>query len=262
MFVTIYLSPAGPFAPGQPEDEARHMQVAPGNGIEVCPRYPVGLRLFMKWDGEERYRSATDVSREGMFVESPDQAEVNALIQVRTTLPGGFDLSALCGVERVVTAEDAVFCGGLPGMGLRFLAMGVGLEESWDAYLTHLKDGTLPEPVDLERSEHNRPAPVKLTRRTQPRRSGRLEVRLRDTPGQETLHTINVSRGGMFIATPVPLEPGERFSLEVVHPVTGSTQLFDVEVRWVRAAGHEPGMGVRILEDDDEGSFVRFVNEG
>jgi hypothetical protein len=44
--------------------------------------------------------------------------------------------------------------------------------------------------------------------------------------------------------------------------VTGSTQLFDVEVRWVRAAGHEPGMGVRILEDDDEGSFVRFVNEG
>ncbi len=262
MHLTLHLSPTGPFTPGEHMSEARHMQVAPGNGVEVCPRYPVGLRLFMKWGEEERYRSATDVSREGMFVESPDQAEIQSMLQIRTTLPGGYAFSALCSVERVVTAEDAAFCGGLPGMGLRFLAMGEGLEDSWDAYLTHLKEGTLPEPVDLERKEHNRPAPVKLTRRTQPRRSGRLEVRLRDVPGMDTLHTINVSRGGMFIATSDPLDLGARFSLQVVHPVTGSAQLFEVEVRWVRAAGHEPGMGVRILEDHDEGSFVRFVNEG
>jgi hypothetical protein len=262
MHLTLHHSPVGPFTPGEPGSEARHMQVAPGNGIEVCPRYPVGLRLFMKWGDEERYRSATDVSREGMFVESPDQAAVESMLQVRTTLPGGLEFSALCAVERVVTAGDAAFCGGLPGMGLRFLAMGEGLEDSWEEYLTHLKDGTLPEPVDLERSEHNRPAPVKLTRRTQPRRTGRLEVRLRNVPGLDTLHTINVSRGGMFIGTSDPLDPGERFSLQVVHPVTGSTQVFDVEVRWVRAAGHDPGMGVRIVEDDDEGSFVRFVNEG
>lgn len=262
MILRPHYGPGGPFAPASDEGEARHMQVAPGNGIEVCPRYPVGLRLFMKWGDEERYRSATDVSREGMFVESPDQADEGILVQVRTTLPGGYELSALCRVERIVSGEDAVFCGGLPGMGLRFLAKGEGLDEAWEAYLTHLKEGTLPEPVDLERSEHNRPAPVQLTRRTQPRRTGRLEVRLRDIPGQDVLHTINVSRGGMFIATPVPLELGERFSLQVVHPVTGSTRCFDVEVRWVRTDGHEPGMGVLILEGEDEGCFVRFINEG
>ena len=257
-----HLSQGGPFSPVRADGEARHMQVAPGNGVEVCPRYPVGLRLFMKWEGEERYRSATDVSREGMFVESPDQAADDGLVHVRTTLPGGYSLSALCRVDRVVTTEDAVFCGGLPGMGLRFLAMDDGLEDAWDEYLTHLEEGTLPEPVDIERSEHNRPAPVKLTRRTQPRRSGRLEVILRDVPGMDILHTINVSRGGMFIGTPDPLDPGERFSLQVVHPVTGTKRTFEVEVRWVRANGHEPGMGVSILEEENEGSFVRFVNDG
>ena len=262
MALRIHLAADPPFSPKDEANEPRLMQVAPGNGVEVCPRYPVGLRLFMKWGEEERYRSATDVSREGMFVESPDQAPVGGLVQLRTTLPGGHDLAVLCKVERVVTGEDTIIGGGLPGMGLRFLAMSEVLEDAWEEYLKHLKDGTLPEPVDLERSEHNRPAPVKLTRRTQPRRSGRLEVHLRDVPGLDLLHTINVSRGGMFIGTDEPLEPGETFFVDVVHPVTGNMGRFEVEVRWVRKSGHEPGMGVRIMEDADEGSFVRFVNEG
>lgn len=262
MFATLDKTPTGPFTSAQPSHEARHLQVAPGNGVEVCPRYPVGLRLFLKWDGTERYRSATDVSVEGMFVESPDQAPMGTMIQVRTTLPGGSRVSALCTVERCVSAEDAVFCGGLPGMGLRFVAMDDVLEAAWAVYLQHLRDGTLPEPVDLERTEHNRPEAVKLTRRVQPRRSGRLEVRLRDLPSADALHTINVSRGGMFIATPSPLSPGEKLGLQVVHPITGSTRCVEAEVRWVRTSGHEPGMGVRILEAEDEGGFARFINEG
>ncbi len=171
MLASVNKMPSGPFAPASPASESRHLQTAPGNGIDVCPRYPVGLRLFLNWGGAERYRSATDVSAEGIFVESPDQAPIGSMTQLRTTLPGGTKISALCRVERVVSEEDATFCGGLPGMGLRFVAMDESLEVAWESYLGHLRDGTLPEPADLERTEHNRPAPVQLTRRTQPRRA-------------------------------------------------------------------------------------------
>ncbi|MEE2829290.1 MAG: PilZ domain-containing protein [Myxococcota bacterium] len=262
MLAHVEKQPVGPFAPAQRVAESTHLQVAPGNGVQPCPRYPVGLGLFLRWDGEERYRSAVDVSAEGLFVESPDQAPLGRMIHLRTRLPGGQSFEVLCRIERVVSTEEAAFCGGLPGMGLRFVLMGPALEARWEEYLDQLRKGTLPQPVDLERSEHLRPAPVELTRRVEPRRAGRIEVRLRDLPGRGSLHTINVSSEGMFIATPAPMEVGAQLNLQVVHPITGSVLCVEAEVRWVRTQGHEPGMGVRILEGDDPGCFPRFVNEG
>lgn len=63
----------------------------------------------------------------------------------------------------------------------------------------------------------------------------------------------NISRGGLFIATVKPREPGESFTIELTLPVTPRhTIRCRCEVVWKRhfhkKAPHEPGMGLRFLD--------------
>lgn len=251
---------------GAGADEPHHLQIAPGNGVVPCPRYPVDLPVTLRWGERDRRRTVVDVSDEGLFVESPDHLPAGELTQLVARLPGGPTVRALCVVERVVMAEEAAFCGGMPGMGLRFLMMDAGIREAWSVYLTQLKEGTLPEPPDPDRSEHVREVSLLvLTRRKDPRRAARFRVRMRSRASLEEFYTKNVSRGGMFIATPRPLDPGRLLSLFVVHPTSGREFALEARVRWTRLASerHEAGMGVELVDgQDSEESFVRFMNEG
>ena len=247
-------------------DEPHHLQIAPGNGVVPCPRYPVDLPLTLRWAEKDRRRTAVDVSEEGLFVESPDHVQAGELIQLVVRLPAGDVVRALCTVERVVMAEEAAFCGGMPGMGLRFFMMDSALKTSWSIYLEQLRTGTLPEPPDPDRSEHVREAPlIKLTRRTNNRRRARFRVRMRSRTSLEDFYTKNVSRGGMFIATARPLAPGKLLSLFVVHPLTGREFALQAQVRWTRKAtgGVDAGMGVQIVDcDETDEAFVEFMNQG
>jgi len=251
--------------PSAVQEEPWHLQVAPGNGIVVCERYPVNLPVTVRWAGVDRRRSAVDVSEEGVFVESPDQAPAGELVQIVAVLPGGTVLRGLCTVERAVSPDEASFCGGMPGMGLRFFLMDGGLKKRWSEYLGHLQAGTLPQPVDEERSEHHKDDPdaIQLTRRRQARKFGKFRVRMSSQGSLQDFYTQNVSRGGMFIAHPRPLDPGEVLSLYIVHPVTGREFALQAQVRWTRAksAKSESGMGVQLLDCPEE-EFVDFVNEG
>jgi uncharacterized protein (TIGR02266 family) len=73
--------------------------------------------------------------------------------------------------------------------------------------------------------------------------------------GQKTLfgYAKNVSRGGLFIATVKPREPGEEFMIELTLP-TNPRHTFRCrcEVVWKRLfqrkSSHEPGMGLRFLD--------------
>ena len=249
-----------------PVDEPHHLQIAPGNGVVPCPRYPVDLPLTLRWQEKDRRRTAVDVSEEGMFVESPDHVQAGELIQLVVRLPGGDVVRALCTVERVVMAEEAAFCGGMPGMGLRFFMMDSALVQAWSRYLEQLRTGTLPEPADPDRSEHVKEAPLlKLTRRTNNRKKARFRVRMRSQSSLEDFYTKNVSRGGMFIATNKPLAPGKLLSLFVVHPVTGREFALQAQVRWTRkaATGVDAGMGVQIVDcTETDDAFVEFMNQG
>ncbi len=250
---------------GAAPSEPHHLQIAPGNGVVPCERYPVDLPVTVRWSGQDRRRSAVDVSEEGIYVESPDQAPAGELIQIVAVLPGGAVLRGLCTVERAVSPDEAAFCGGMPGMGLRFFLMDGGLKVKWSRYLEQLQTGTLPEPPDEERPEHCKedPAAIQLTRRRQPRKLGKFRVRMSSKGSLQDFYTKNVSRGGMFIAHPRPLEPGQVLSLFVVHPVTGREFALQAQVRWNRQKSEfsEAGMGVQLL-DCPEDEFVAFVNEG
>lgn len=88
--------------------------------------------------------------------------------------------------------------------------------------------------------------------------------------GQKTFfgYAKNLSRGGLFIATVKPREPGEEFLIEVTLPVTPKhTFRCRCEVVWKRhfqrKDSNEPGMGLRFLDlDSGDGDKIdAWVNE-
>lgn len=65
----------------------------------------------------------------------------------------------------------------------------------------------------------------------------------------------NISRGGLFIATVNPKEPGEEFTIEITLPTTPQyTFRSRCEVVWKRhfrkKDPHDPGMGLRFVDLD------------
>jgi uncharacterized protein (TIGR02266 family) len=81
--------------------------------------------------------------------------------------------------------------------------------------------------------------------------------------GQKTLfgYAKNVSRGGLFIATVKPREPGEEFVIELTLPMKpGYTFRCRCEVVWKhhfqRKSSHEPGMGLRFIDIADADADV------
>lgn len=251
-----------------PEDEPRHLQVAPAPEMEPAPRFAVHLPVTLCWGGIDRRRTAVDVSREGLFVETPDYRAVGDMVQIVVRLPRGESLRVLCSVERVVAPEEAAFCGGMPGMGLRFFLMDASMKRGWIGYLDDLARGTSPFAPDPSRTEHLGDVPLELTRRRAPRRGGKFRVRVKGLLRDKEFVTEDISGGGLFIATEKPLSPGTRVNLFVVHPLTQREIALEAVVRWTRSrSGPEaggPGMGVQIVTETDEQAeqFLHFLNEG
>lgn len=66
----------------------------------------------------------------------------------------------------------------------------------------------------------------------------------------------NISRGGLYISTVNPREPGSRFELEVPIPPLGRCVTCLCEVVWKRDFTHtspyDPGMGMKFIDLDEE----------
>ncbi len=251
-----------------PQIEPRHLQVAPGPNMEPAPHFKVHLPVTLCWGGLDRRRTAVDVSKEGIFVETPDYRAVSDMVQIVVRLPGGDSLRVLCSVERVVAPEEAAFCGGMPGMGLRFFLMDARMRKSWDRYLDDIARGADPFAPDPDLPEHLGEVPLELTRRRAPRREGHFRVRVKGLLRDKEFLTEDISEGGLFIATDKPSNPGTRLHLFVVHPLTQREIALEAIVRWTRsrklADGGAPGMGVQIVTESeaDQQAFLAFLNEG
>ena len=82
--------------------------------------------------------------------------------------------------------------------------------------------------------------------------------------GQKTFfgYAKNISRGGLFIATVKPREPGEEFTIELTLPVNPRHVIrCRCEVIWKRhfhkKDSHEPGMGLRFIDlADSDGDKI------
>ncbi len=249
------------------EHDVQNLQFAPGNDVEtICSPLPACLPVCLRFDGRDHRRSAIDISAEGMFVESPDHLPPGELVQVLIALPEGNPLRALATVERVVTPEEAVFCGGMPGMGLRFFMMDSRLRTRWEEYLEGVRSGITPNAADPLALEHRVEDPVKLSRRVAPRKEGKFRVRLASKEKLAEFYTRDVSKGGMFLATTKVRPIGTQLRLAIRHPVSGREFPMEAEVRWLKEDGPEAerGMGVQLVGRNlkREEAFLRFINAG
>lgn len=90
------------------------------------------------------------------------------------------------------------------------------------------------------------------------RRSTRAPLIVEKIPiedGQKTFfgYAKNLSRGGLFIATVKPREPGDVFTIEMTLPLAPKHKIRSrCEVVWKRhfqkKSPHEPGMGLRFVD--------------
>lgn len=71
-----------------------------------------------------------------------------------------------------------------------------------------------------------------------------------------TDYSRNLSRGGLFVETCLPLEPGEKVRLRLTLPDVETPFALDGVVRWVSRLedemGHPPGMGIEFVGVDDD----------
>lgn len=90
-------------------------------------------------------------------------------------------------------------------------------------------------------------------------RSPLLVLKVRYDDGRKTFfgYAKNISRGGVFIATVNPRDPGSRFHVEIPlpPPLCTTLQCF-CEVIWKRDfrpdSPYEPGMGLRFIDLPEE----------
>ncbi len=70
-----------------------------------------------------------------------------------------------------------------------------------------------------------------------------------------TDYTENISKGGVFIKTSLPLEIGERVRLRLQLPDGDAPFALDGIVKWVSTLrdreSHPPGMGIEFVDFDD-----------
>lgn len=70
-----------------------------------------------------------------------------------------------------------------------------------------------------------------------------------------TDYTKNISRGGLFIRTSLPLDVGERVRLRITVPDGDVPFALDGVVKWVSTIRdrekHPPGMGIEFVDFDD-----------
>ena len=70
-----------------------------------------------------------------------------------------------------------------------------------------------------------------------------------------TDYTKNISRGGIFIRTSLPLDVGERVRLRITLPDGDAPFALDGIVKWVSTLRdrekHPPGMGIEFVDFDD-----------
>ncbi|TLM65301.1 MAG: TIGR02266 family protein [Deltaproteobacteria bacterium] len=100
--------------------------------------------------------------------------------------------------------------------------------------------------------------PVYLKEQKDKRRTLRVPLIVEKLPCRDGRRTFfgyagNISRGGLFIATVSPREPGEQFELQVTLPPPAELTLqCRCEVVWkrhfARQGKYAPGMGLRFLD--------------
>lgn len=231
----------------------------PGRKYE---RYRVRMPVAATWAREVRDLQTEDISLEGLFVRTDAALAERRLLKLRTKLlHDGSELTMHAMVAHSLPLDGAV--SRVPGIGLQFYGNGRDTLERWGRHIQHVRD-TLPGAADRTVFAFNVDrAPPEPIRRRYERVAAVLEVRVVTVDELLTIHSRDVSKGGMFVMADRACKVGEQLVLEVVHPETAAVfPLPSVVRREVRERG--AGLAVEFLDLDDaaRAAFWEFVSAG
>ena len=214
-------------------------------------RYPFRLKAVVAHGRNELQGETEDVSYTGLSLRTGARLAERQFVRLRVILPPeGGELT----VTGMVTRSSAPSDGNLARAGVQLYGLAPEQRESWNKLIRLAARGLVPANAPGQAATHE------PTRRRYPRYAAALNVRLHTVADLHELYTLNVSRGGLFVRTKLPLEVGTRVKVSVVHPRTGEQFPLEAVVRR-RAEAPEPGLGLELVgvTDQRRDEFFEFV---
>jgi PilZ domain len=131
----------------------------------------------------------------------------------------------------------------------------------WEEFIRHIRPKR-KESIQRMQVARAACAPDPVRRRFE-RHKAELPLVVDSVGELQTLLATNVSQGGMFVATTVPLPIGHSMRVIVVHPNSGATFLLDCVVRRRDVDGSPPGVGVEFdaMSDAHRADFMEFIKD-
>jgi uncharacterized protein (TIGR02266 family) len=206
------------------------------------PRHPVRLPIILHRGPHKQALLTEDVSVRGVFVRTDDPPPIKALVRVEMVLPTDSEPLVASGVvaHRVQQPTEAAHRS--PGAGIHFYDLPADQLARWRGFVDWAAERAARIARPLRVSAPMAPEPV---RRSEPRRAIQLRVRVRTEAELHTLYTRDLSRGGMFLATELPLAVGDRLRVELVHPTTNESFPLRCRVRHRLSRHGQAGVGVQ-----------------
>jgi Tfp pilus assembly protein PilZ len=196
-----------------------------------------------------------DVSFSGMFLRTDSPPPERGLVKVDVVMEG--EPTPIPLVAMVVHTVPAEPNGRrVAGAGLQLYGVGGEVRDRWARLILALRqkhEHAASRPVRVERSTR---APVTDNRR-HTRYAAVLAVRSKNLDDLVTTYTRDISQGGTFLATDVPLRNGDDLYLELIHPDSGSS--FGLQCVVKRRVRDGVGVEFADLDDDRRALFWQFV---
>jgi Tfp pilus assembly protein PilZ len=207
------------------------------------PRHKKRLEVELIEGKRKRTLHTVDVSRHGLFILTDDPPRERFLLQLSIKMPSG-PLPATAFVARRVAAD-----GSRPaGVGVQFFALSAQSKERWDTFIFELS-GITPPPSTGDLAQRKPDVATFL-------------IKLKDVARLREFYERNISRGGLYMATPVIKEAGAEVGLVVIHPETEHEYFLTGTVERV-CTDAPKGMEIKLsLSPDRKQHFLEFVLSG
>lgn len=197
-------------------------------------RYPARIPALLVHGGRAGEVTVQDVSFRGAFVTGDWAPRVRELVRLRLVLPSdGSQFIVQAAAVRVTPAGDD----GKVGIGLQFFALTAEQDNAWNRVVAGAREAAKQE--GARPFEGETPA-----RRRFQRFAMIMQVRLHSCGQIHDLFSHDLSVGGVFLETHLPLPLGEPVVVQLVHPVT--LQPFDLQGEVRRRVKDGPVRGVAV----------------
>ncbi len=257
-------------------------------------RYRIGMPVELSIGKNKLFLKTADIGMSGVFVCTDARPKDGEFVRIAIDLPFGGDRVELLG--RVTSVRNAGDAARSPGCGVAFYGNGPTERDAWHRFVREIerrhpeaseKDVVLgsaeaeavvaraaadPWPLERPPSLPRRRSTAKADAvKTEPatserRRYQRFEVLVEVKAYFESIedlvsmHTRDLSRGGMFIATTTVTAEGARLLLRIVHPKTNDEFPIPCIVRRCTSQGDERGLAVEFqLDETGRNEFWTFI---